>query len=270
MLPCEILSLIGYGSWVTNIFIVLDKTDYHSKLQNILDERINFKKLDKNPTNKLKSKINKLITANYAICDNTKLPKIIGNYKPGYLYRTVKMHKPNHPLHRIISQIPTLIYELTKIIKQLITPYLPSKHDIKPTHKWMQIQHTLKPNNGILASFDVENLFTKVPVNETIDIIMNNIYFNLSLPPLKINLNILWKILLTCTTEIPFYDQLANIYTQKDGVSMGLILGPIFSNFYMSNLENKIFNKIKKPSIYLRYVDDIVILANDFNKINML
>ena len=36
----------------------------------------------------------------------------------------------------------------------------------------------IKPNNGILASLDVENLFTNVPVNETIDVIINNIYFH--------------------------------------------------------------------------------------------
>ena len=50
---------------------------------------------------------------------------------------------------------------------------------------------------------------------------------------------------------------------------MELVLGPIFSNFYMSNLENKIFNKIKKPSIYLKYVDTILILVNDINEINI-
>ena len=35
----------------------------------------------------------------------------------------------------------------------------------------------------------------------------------------------------------------------------------------MSDLENKIFNSIRKPSIYLRYVDDMLILANDINEI---
>ena len=30
------------------------------------------------------------------------LLKIIGDYKPGYLYGTVKIHKPNHPLRPII------------------------------------------------------------------------------------------------------------------------------------------------------------------------
>ena len=51
---------------------------------------------------------------------------------------------------------------------------------------------------------------------------------------------------------------------------MSPIVGLIFSNFYMSELENKIFNSIKKPPIYLRYVDDILILAHNINKINIL
>ena len=47
-------------------------------------------------------------------------------------------------------------------------------------------------------------------------------------------------------------------------VSMGSVLGPIFSNFYISDLENKIFNGIRKPPIYLRYI------VNDINEINIL
>ena len=238
---------------------------YHSKLQNILDTHTNFKKLDKNPTNQLKSKINKLITANNAELNSTKLPKIIGDYKPVYLYGTGKIHKPNHSLRPIISNTP--IYQLTKTIQQLISPYLPSKYNIKSTQELIQVLHTIKPNNGILTSLDVENLFTNVSVNETIDNIINNIYNN---PPLKINPNILRKLLLTCTTEVPFHDHLGNIYIQTDSISMGSVLGPIFSNFYMSDLENRFFNSIKKRPIYLRYVDDILILANNFNKINIL
>ena len=51
---------------------------------------------------------------------------------------------------------------------------------------------------------------------------------------------------------------------------MGSVLRSIFSNFYMSGLENRIFNSIKKPPKYLRYVDDIPILANNINEINIL
>ena len=84
--------------------------------------------------------------------------------------------------------------ELTKTIKQLISPYLSRKYSIKSTHKLIQVLHTIKPNNGMLASLDVENLFTIIHVKETIDIIINNIYNNPSLPPLKINPNILLNI----------------------------------------------------------------------------
>ena len=85
----------------------------------------------------------------------------------------------------------------------------------------------------------MEYLFIDVLVNEIIDIIINNIYNNPSLPPVKINPNILWKILLT------FHDYLGNIYIQTDGVSMRSVLGPIFSNFYMSDLENKMIDSLK-------------------------
>ena len=207
-------------------------------------------KTEKNPTNQLKSKINKLITANNAELNCSIQHKIIGDYKPSYLYGTVKIHKPNHPLRPIISQIPTPMYELTKTKKQLISPNLPSKYNIKSIHELIQVVHTFKPNNGILASLDVENVFTNVPVNETIDFIINNIYNNPSLPPLKINPNILRKLLLTCTTVVPFHDHFGNIYVQTDGLCMGPVLGPIFTNFYMCDHENRIFNRIKKTLKY--------------------
>ena len=51
---------------------------------------------------------------------------------------------------------------------------------------------------------------------------------------------------------------------------MSSLLGPIFSNFYLSELENKIFSCIKKPPIYLRYVYVSLILANNNNEIKLL
>ena len=51
---------------------------------------------------------------------------------------------------------------------------------------------------------------------------------------------------------------------------MGSVLGPIFSNFSMSDLENRIFDSIKISPINLTYVNDILILDNDINEINIL
>ena len=48
------------------------------------------------------------------------------------------------------------------------------------------------------------------------------------------------------------------------------IMGPIFSNLYMSAIENKVFNTINVPNIYLRYVDDRPLLTNRTNEINTI
>ena len=50
---------------------------------------------------------------------------------------------------------------------------------------------------------------------------------------------------------------------------MGSFLGPIFNNFYISALENKVFNTINKPNIYLRYADNIL-LTNSTYEINTI
>ena len=115
----------------------------------------------------------------------------------------------------------------------------------------------------------MKKIFTNFPVLETIDIIINNIYNRSTLPLLKINSNTLRKILLLCTTEGPFYNPHENIYNQKDGIAVVSVLGPIFSSFYMINLENKVFNTINKPNIYLRYADDIL-LPNSTDEIYVI
>ena len=115
----------------------------------------------------------------------------------------------------------------------------------------------------------MENLFTNVPVLETINIIINNIYHNPTLLPLKINPHTLRKIHLLCTIQVPFYYTYRHIYTQPDGIAMGSVLGPIFVIF-TSALENKVFNTINKPNIYLRYADDILLLTNSTYEINTI
>ena len=145
----------------TNIYIVLNKADYHSKLQTILNDKNKFTKLNQNPTNQLEYKINKLINANNTDIPNLKLPKIIGDYKHGYIYGTVKIHKPGNPLWPIISQVTTPTYELTKTINDLITPYLSDKYSIKSTKELIEILKTHRPNKGIISSLD-EKIYSQM------------------------------------------------------------------------------------------------------------
>ena len=64
--------------------------------------------LTRNPVDQLKKDANSLIDAanKHAKTDHFRLPRITGEFKPGYVYGNVKTHKEGYPLRPIISQIP--------------------------------------------------------------------------------------------------------------------------------------------------------------------
>ena len=69
---------------------------------------------------------------------------------------------------------------------------------------------------------------------------------------------------------IYIYDPHGNIFIQKDEMAMGSVWGAIFRNFYVSALENKVFNTIKRPNSYLRYADNILLLINSTYESNTI
>jgi hypothetical protein len=123
-----------------------------------------------------------------------------------------------------------------------------------------------------MASLDVESLFTNVPVNETIDIILDYVYRNIDpekYPP-NIPENYMKSLLLLCTTECPFYSPDRSVFKQIDGVSMGCVLGPTMANFYMGHLEELALTDDIKPKTYTRFVDDIfVAIENEQQLLNI-
>ncbi|MCG8432382.1 MAG: hypothetical protein MJA29_14590, partial [Candidatus Omnitrophica bacterium] len=107
-----------------------------------------------------------------------------------------------------------------------------------------------------LISFDVESLFTNVPLSETIDLIANQIYDSESKPPFDKETFI--KLMERATSGLFLYKD--KLYKQVDGVTMGSPLGPTLANFCLAHMESKLLPNTTtetKPALYLRYVDDI-------------
>ena len=241
----------------SSIYVILDKDDYLNKLNALLSDTSKFQVINRDPTSKLKLKANKLIDTLNSVQGDIKIDKIVGDYTPGYVYGNVKIHKQGNPLRPIISQCPTPTYQLAKTINKIISPYIPNDYSIKSPSEFIDILHS-SPTNGIIASLDVNSLFTNVPIDPTIDTIIKHTYHHATLPPPKIPKNILREFLSICTKESPFHAPNGDLYLQIEGVAMGSPLGPTFANFYMGNLEQNIFNNYyNKPSIYVRYIDDI-------------
>jgi hypothetical protein len=252
----------------SNIFVIINKEDYSKSLEELISDRSKFVKLTEDPTENIKKKINKIIEK---LEGDLKLKKLIGQFQVGYLYGNPKLHKSlSNPKYRpIISQIGTPTYNIAKQLNSIIKPYMPNNFMVDSTYEFLQILRTKKINKGMIASFDAESLFTNVPINETINIIIKQTYKNATLPPPKMPEKALRQLLKICTTEAPFKNINGDIYKQIDGVSMGSPLGPTFANFYMGYLENNVLLTYAnlKPSIYVRYVDDIFILGKNYNTI---
>ena len=109
-----------------------------------------------------------------------------------------------------------------------------------------------------------------MPVDKTIDIILRYVYHHPSLPPLRVEKEILSELLTICTKKIPFRHPSGELFQQIDGVAMGSPLGPTFAGFYMGHLESEVFQKMEKPIIYARYVDDIILMCHDISGLQRL
>ena len=112
-----------------------------------------------------------------------------------------------------------------------------------------------------LVSYDVTNLFTNIPLQETIDIAINLI-FNHN-PNLNITKKELKKLFLFATSQTHFIFN-SRFYNQTDGVAMGSLLAPVLANIFIGFYESKWLNEynLNKPKFYFRYVDDILVASD--------
>ena len=101
------------------------------------------------------------------------------------------------------------------------------------------------------------SLFTNIPLQETIDIVINLI-FNHN-PNLNITRKELKNIFLFATSQAHFIFN-CKFYNQINGVVMGSPLAPVLANIFMGFHESKWLSEynLNKPKFHLRYVDDIL------------
>ena len=163
--------------------------------------------------------------------------------QPGQLYGTAKTHKfdntaditiDNLKFCPIIAQSGTYTYNAAQVIANYLKPLCNNEYIIQNTQELAKIiceQDPLKSNEQYV-SYDVESLFTNVPVHETIEYIINEIYVENKLPKLCSKL-IFKRLLLKLTTENTFMLD-SKFYKQVDGCSMGGSALCIFSDICMT------------------------------------
>ena len=98
-------------------------------------------------------------------------------------YGLAKVHKlkgsndvNQSPMRPVISNIGTATYELSKHLADLLKPLTKSQYSIDSTKDFVnKIRQKRIPQDFELVSFDVVSLFTSVPLDFTIKLILDKI-----------------------------------------------------------------------------------------------
>ena len=159
--------------------------------------------------------------------------------RPGIMYDLAKVHKivtDGLPSFRpILSAIGTLTYKLAKFLVPILESLTTNEYTIKDSFTFAEELQSFD-SKLVMASFDIESLFTNIPLQETIDLCVENLFQdrthvdNLSKDSFR---ELLTK---TMPESLILFDQ--QFYKQHDGVALGSSLGPTLANVSLCYHEN--------------------------------
>ena len=115
-----------------------------------------------------------------------------------------------------------------------------------------------------LVSFDVESLFTNIPLEECIDLAVK--YILEGNPDIKLSDTELRDLFSVATAQTHFLFN-GSFYNQIDGVAMGSPLAPVLANLFLGRHEKSWLENFDASEIlfYRRYVDDTFCLFHSEN-----
>jgi hypothetical protein len=150
-----------------------------------------------------------------------------------------------------------LAKELTKNLRQLAP--LPYSHNIQRTTELIRKLKDIPicPHHSI-ASLDIANLYTNIPIKETKNIISRKLKEHKTNPRTRKDRLKRHDIV---TTQHPSNN--TDILIQEDGLAMGAPTSGLLAEFFPQHLENTHIPTLTgkhKITGYFRYVDDILII----------
>ena len=266
-----------------NSVVIVDRDDYLKRLSDMVADESKFEKInvkenkDYNFMIKEKSVVDALLTdllKKKSIDDNLRSKLSPDGPKPARLYGLPKIHKPTVdglPKYRpIISQIGSATYKIAKYLLPFLEPLTSNEYTVRDTFHFVSMLNN-KDHHLIMASLDVDSLFTNIPLNETIDIVTDKVFENKQ----KVNgiFKSDFKKLLTLATKGSVFYFNGSYYRQKDGVAMGSPLGPALANAFLCHHECRWLENCPlsfMPVFYARYVDDIFVLLRSHDHVTRL
>ena len=182
--------------------------------------------------------------------------------KPGILYGLPKVHKVNCPARPIMSAIGTFNHKLAKFLVPILKPLTGNQYTVHSSFSFVyEITQLTLSHDAVMVSFVVASLFTNISLDETVNIILDNLFSGTDEVQVEncVFSKPQFKKLLEFAVKSNHFIFNNHLYEQTDGVAMGSPLGPSFANIFMSALEKNFLSNCPsnyKPIFYRRFVDD--------------
>ena len=160
-----------------NAVVVQNIDDYQAKVMTILNDTSKFQLLNEDPARKRETRLQGYLRSLKLAKEVTKAIQPCGS-RAVVLYGLPKIHKGGAPVRPIISAIGIYNYKLAKWLAGILTPlWKESPFMLKDTFEFVNKVKEIKTDTDkFMLSFDVESLFTNVPTDETIEIMLKKLF----------------------------------------------------------------------------------------------
>ena len=252
--------------------VILNRNDYVSKMQDILRDHTKFEKCAhadvSQLTLKMEDKVNRLLRKlmkEKVLSERCYKDLYAKGTSPAVLYGLPKIHKTGIPLRPVMAAYGTCSYKIAKFIVPILAPFTTNEYTIRNSYDFFSfLRNTNVPENAYMASFDITSLFTNIPLEETINIAIDNLYANDN------DFNGMskrdFKQLLSLSVKENYFLFDSNLYKQTDGCAMGSPISGTLANLFLCFHERHWIANCPqefKPLIYKRYVDDTFTVFRD-------
>nr|XP_054924765.1 uncharacterized protein LOC129383853 [Dermacentor andersoni] len=246
-----------------NATVVLDRVDYINKINGLLMDTSTYAKLAKDPTKKVESELQKLLTEVFKFVPperkNLYYRLLCHNGSAPALYGLPKIHKPDVPVRPIVDYTRSPLYELSGYLHRILRPLA----GLTPTfvkdsaHFIELISSTCIDDDEVMISFDVKSMFTCVPIEYAVECCRKLLEADSSLPErTPLESHDICRLLKFCLENTYFVFN-KQYYKQVFGTAMGASVSVVCANIALEDLESAALSSFgTRPKLFLRYVDD--------------